>query len=279
MPPWDKGDEFVWDLNTKKRRVDRMSISDKTRKSLDKIGLTSYEIRTFTSLLKGGELTASDLSQKSGVPYSKIYEVLGTLEEKGWVGSDDSRPTKYFAKSPATALETTKQKKDSDFKENQNIILNELIPLYEKSGTSERPDIWVLSGTVNIVSKVLEMIDSCKNEVMIAIPRASEGLIKQALPKLRLLHDKGVDITILISDSLDKDALKSISRVATVKVKKGLFGGGIISDKRYVVILLGPEVSDSASADIVAIWADHAGLAGFAREYFEYLLKDSKKVS
>jgi len=279
LPPWDKGDEFVWDLNTKKRRVDRMSISDKTRKSLDKIGLTSYEIRTFTSLLKGGELTASDLSQKSGVPYSKIYEVLGTLEEKGWVGSDDSRPTKYFAKSPATALETTKQKKDSDFKENQNIILNELIPLYEKSGTSERPDIWVLSGTVNIVSKVLEMIDSCKNEVMIAIPRASEGLIKQALPKLRLLHDKGVDITILISDSLDKNALKAISRVATVKVKKGLFGGGIISDKRYVVILLGPEVSDSASADIVAIWADHAGLAGFAREYFEYLLKDSKKVS
>ena len=76
MPPWDKGETFVWDLNTKKKRLDRMSISDKTRKSLDKIGLTSYEIRTFTSLLKGGELTASDLSQKSGVPYSKIDEVL-----------------------------------------------------------------------------------------------------------------------------------------------------------------------------------------------------------
>jgi len=45
------------------------------------------------------------------------------------------------------------------------------------------------------------------------------------------------------------------------------------------VILLGPELSDSTSTDIVAIWADHAGLAGFAREYFEYLLKDSKKVS
>jgi hypothetical protein len=112
---------------------------------------------------------------------------------------------------------------------------------------------------------------------MIAVPRASEDLIKQALPKLRLLHDKGVDITILISDTIDKDSLKAISRVATVKVKKGLFGGGIISDKRYVVILLGPEVSDSSSVDIVAIWADHAGLAGFAREYFEYLLKDSKK--
>jgi sugar-specific transcriptional regulator TrmB len=278
LPPWDLGEPLVWDLNIKMAGLDRMSISDKTRKSLDKIGLTSYEIRTFTALLKAGEITASELSQKSGVPYSKIYEVLGTLEEKGWAGSDDSRPTKYFAKSPSTALDTTKQKKEQDFKENQNIILNELIPLYEKSGTSERPDIWVLSGTVNIASKVLEMVELCKNEVLIAIPKASEDLVKQALPKLRLLHDKGVNVTILTSDNLDKESLKAITRVAKVKVKKGLFGGGIISDKRYVVILLGPEVSDSTSADMVAIWADHAGLAGFAREYFEYLLKDSKEV-
>jgi sugar-specific transcriptional regulator TrmB len=255
-----------------------MSISDKTRKSLDKIGLTSYEIRTFSSLLKAGEITASDLSQKSGVPYSKIYEVLGSLEEKNWVGSDDSRPTKYFAKSPATALESTKQRLEAEFKENQNVVLSELVPLYEKSGTSERPDIWVLSGTVNIASKILEMVESCKNEVLIALPKASEDLVKQALPKLRLLHDKRVDITILTSDSMDKDSLKAISRVAKVKVKEGLFGGGIISDKRYVVILLGSEVGDSTSSDTVAIWADHAGLAGFARVYFEYLLKDAKGV-
>ena len=60
-----------------------MSISDGVRKSLEKIGLTSYEIRTYTSLVNSGELNASELSNKSGVPYSKIYEVLGTLEEKG----------------------------------------------------------------------------------------------------------------------------------------------------------------------------------------------------
>jgi sugar-specific transcriptional regulator TrmB len=254
-----------------------MSISDNTRKSLERIGLTSYEIRTYSSLLKAGELTASELSQKSGVPYSKIYEVLGSLEEKGWIGSDDSRPTKYFAKSPATALEVTKQKMESDFKENENVVLRELVPLYEKSGVSERPDIWVLSGIMNIASKILEMVDTCRNEVLIAFPKANETLVKQALPKLRLLHDKGVVITILVSDQTEKDSLKALSRVATVKVKKGLFGGGIISDKRYVVIVLGP-ISESSEAETVAIWADHAGLAGFAREYFEYLLKDAKSV-
>jgi len=255
-----------------------MSISDKTRKSLEKIGLTSYEIKTFSALLKTGELTASDLSQKSGVPYSKIYEVLGTLEEKSWIGSDDSRPTKYFAKSPSTGLETTKQKIESDFLQNQNIILNELVPLYEKSGVSEKPDIWVLSGAINITAKILEMVDACRNEVLIALPEAGEELVRQALPKLRSLHDKGVDITILTSDKIDKESVTAIKRVATVKIKQGLFGGGIISDKRYVVILLGPETVGEGSTDIVAIWADHAGLAGFARQYFEYLLKDSKEV-
>ena len=254
-----------------------MSISDKSRKALEKIGLTSYEIRTFSSLLKAGELTASDLSQKSGVPYSKIYEVLGILEEKGWIGSDDSRPTKYFAKSPATGIETTKQKMESEFKENQNIILNELVPLYEQSGTSEKPDIWVLSGKVNIAAKILEMVETCRNEVLIALPEAGEELVKQALPKLRLLHDKGVEITVLTSDKMNKESLKAISRVADVKVKEGMFGGGIISDKRYVVILLGPEMGTGDGAETVAIWADHAGLAGFARAYFENLLKDSKK--
>jgi len=103
-------------------------------------------------------------------------------------------------------------------------------------------------------------------------------IVKQALPKLRQLHDKGIKITILISDDFDKDSLKAISRVADVKLKEGLFGGGIISDKRYVVILLGPEISSSTSSEIVAIWADHAGLAGFAREYFDFLLKDAKKA-
>jgi len=255
-----------------------MSLSDKTRKALERIGLTSYEIKTYSALLKTGQINASDLSQKSGVPYSKIYEVLGTLEEKGWIGSDDSRPTQYFAKSPATAIETTKQNLETEFKRNESVIVKELTPLYEQSGTSERPDIWVLSGVVNIASKILEMVDSCRNEVMIAIPKVAEDLAKEALPKLRLLHDRGVDTTILVSEDVNSETLKSLSRVASVKIKKGLFGGGIISDKRYVVILLGEDLGISGSAEAVAIWADHSGLAGFAREYFEYLLKESKDV-
>jgi len=255
-----------------------MSVSDQTRKSMEKVGLTNYEIKSFVSLLKSGELTASDLSQKCGVPYSKIYEILGSLEEKGWIGSNDARPTKYFAKSPNTALQTTKQKAETNFGKNEKIILNDLSPIYEKSGVSERPDIWVVTGTMNIVNKIFELIESCKKEVLIAIPKAGEGLVKQALPKLRQLNEKGVKITILTSDKFDKEVTKGLNRLATLKSKKGLFGGGIIADKQYVVILLGPEISHSSTSEIVAICTDHVGLSSFASEYFEYLLKDATEI-
>lgn len=255
-----------------------MSISDKARKSLARMGLTGYEIKTFASLLASGGQTASETSQKSGVPYSKIYDVLGALEAKGWIGSDDSRPTKYLAKSPATGLDTTRQRMEEQFVLDKNVITGELVPLYEKSGTSEKPDIWVLSGTANITAKVLEMVDSCKKEVLVALPEASQELVSMALPKLRMLHDRGVGITVLTSDRTDAESLRAVSRVASVKVRAGLFGGGIISDQRYVVILLGSEIGGANTPEAVAIWADHAGLAGFAREYFEYLLKDAEQV-
>ena len=133
----------------------------------------------------------------------------------------------------------------------------------------------MLTGIINIAAKTIEMIESCRNEVMIALPNAEEKLIKKALPKLRSLHDRGAKITILISDKINKDHLTTISRFAKIKIKKDLFGGGVICDKRYVIILFGQM---SNFDELIAIWADHTGLAGFAREYFEYLLKDSKEI-
>jgi len=88
-----------------------MSVSDQTQKSLEKVGLTSYEIKSFVALIKSGENTASDLSKQCGVPYSKIYEVLSVLEEKGWIGSDKSRPQNILPNLPI--LHYKQQSKES----------------------------------------------------------------------------------------------------------------------------------------------------------------------
>ena len=52
-----------------------MIISDKSRKAMENLGLTGYEIKVYLSILEGGPAIASEISKLSGVPYSKIYEV------------------------------------------------------------------------------------------------------------------------------------------------------------------------------------------------------------
>lgn len=255
-----------------------MIFSDKTYKALNQMGLTASEIRAYAILLRTKEPTASELSREATIPYSKVYDVLSSLEEKGWVSSNNTRPTRYLAKSPSTGLDTTRQKHNADFAKYQEIILNEIGPLYKSSNSSEKPDILVLSGAA-IESKLLEVANSCRSDVMIAIPETGKTLVPRAMPRLQVLHDRGVNIRVLAPKGMNAEFLKSLSRVSTtIRIKKDLFGGGIISDNRYVMILLGPEHVGAEVSDTVAIWADHAGLAKFAAMYFEYLFDGSEAI-
>lgn len=253
-------------------------LSDKARKAMESLGLTDYEIRVYVSLLNDGTMTAQELSKKSGVPYSKIYEVVGKLEEKGWLASDSSRPTKFYPKSPSTALEAMRMRIESQVKENENVLVQELMSVYEKSGIKEKPEIWVLRGLYNIAAIVKEIIQNCEKELLLALPAVAEGVTKPLQPTLRTLHEKGVKITVLASESATMDTVKALSRIGEVRLKNSMFGGGVISDGRQVVILLGAEKSADNNYEPLAIWAEHTGLANFAKEYFEYLWKDAKAV-
>jgi sugar-specific transcriptional regulator TrmB len=250
-------------------------ISDKAKRAMEVIGLTSYEIKAYTTLLTEGSLTAQELSARSGVPYSKIYEVLGKLEEKGWIESDNSRPTKFYPRSPATALESMRMRIESEMKEAEGVIMSELMPLYNKSGIKERPEIWVLRGLYNIVAKVKEVILASEKELLIALPAVASSISKQMQPLLRELKDKGVRIAVIAAESTSEDILRALSRVADVRLKDSMFGGGVISDSKQVILLL---ASERLSNEPLAILAEHTGLASFAREYFNYLWQDAKQI-
>lgn len=243
---------------------------------MEQLGLTGYEIRVYVSLLEAGAMTASDISKKSGVPYSKIYEVLNTLEEKGWLESDSSRPQQFFPKSPSTALEFTKSKLETSFRESQTSIVNELMPIYTKSGIKERPEIWVARGVFNIAAKVNEVIQNSQQELLVALPQVAENFTKPLQPILRSMHERGIRIKILVSAKMNPETIKALSRFSEVRKRDGLFGGGVIGDGKHVVILLGENAGENpATVDPIAIWADHSGLAGFAKGYFQYLWNDT----
>ena len=52
-------------------------------KKLMRIGFSDYEARAYISLLKMNPATAYEVAKLSGIPSSKIYEVLSKLLERG----------------------------------------------------------------------------------------------------------------------------------------------------------------------------------------------------
>jgi len=252
-----------------------MSISDKSRKAMESLGLTGYEIRVYMALLEYGQMTAAAISKTASVPYSKIYEVLNSLEDNGRLESDSSRPQKFFPISPSTALDAMKMRMENVIRDNQNLIESELMLIYEKSGMKEKPEIWVVRGIYNIAAKVNEIIESAEQDLLIAMPQVAEEIARLTQPLLRTTHERGVKITVLASEETSQETVKMISRVANVRLKDNMFGGGVIGDSRQVVILLSEGRSENGSFEPIAIWAEHPGLARFAKDYFQYLWTDA----
>ena len=84
---------------------------------LEKASLSSYEIKAYITLLKGKDLTAREICNRSTVPYGRIYEVLEDLYKKGMILIQESRPKIYNSISFNKALKNlisyrSKERKD-----------------------------------------------------------------------------------------------------------------------------------------------------------------------
>jgi HTH-type transcriptional regulator, sugar sensing transcriptional regulator len=114
---------------------------------LKKIGLTEGEIKVYSALLDLGESTRTELSKKSSISPSKIYDVANRLLEKGIISSVKKNNIIHFsAANPEKIKDFIKQKEEGIEKEKS--LVDEVLPLllskYQK--TEAQTDIEVFYG-------------------------------------------------------------------------------------------------------------------------------------
>jgi sugar-specific transcriptional regulator TrmB len=245
-----------------------MSLSERAESALEQLGLTGSEVKAYVALLKGGTMTANDVSRAARIPYSKVYDSLKSLHAKGWVEEQKSRPVVFTARPPDTALEELRTKQQTDRKEKEKLVMDELMAIYAKTGEQERPDLWVMRGTSEIYSRVKNLLLNCRTELLVALPPQVIPFMDQMEPLLGALKEKGVKTEVLTSPDAPEKSLEQLSKYAEVRTRKTMYGGGLVSDSREVVLLL---AGGEQSALPLAIWASHHGLASFAKDYFEFL--------
>src|SRR6267143_2085099 len=185
-----------------------MSVTERTRRALKDFGLTEYEVKAYIALVESGPMPASQLSTTAAIPYSKIYEILSNLERKGWVESQQGRPSKYFAKPPSMALDASRARMENTLKSSQTEALSELEPLYELKGVQERPDIWIVRGQNNIVDRIRETLGRTRRELLVAMPIVPESVISLATPLLSLMSSRVIKVSVMVPSMTSNDVIR-----------------------------------------------------------------------
>ena len=87
-----------------------MIIKDEFLSRLRKIfDLNLYEVKVWTALLSRGVSTAGELSNISDVPRSRTYDILESLEKKGFIVMRLGKPIKFVALKPEEVVERVKR--------------------------------------------------------------------------------------------------------------------------------------------------------------------------
>jgi len=253
----------------------RETVSERVIKTLKELGLTDYEVYTYLALIQHGELSAGEISKRTSIPYSKIYSVLENLERKGWVEVGSGRPKLYYPRAPSEALRAETMRQERRLKEQEELIVSELQPVYEGREIKERPEIWIIRGEENISARLREMLMNTKRELMVALPLAHKGFLEPFLPALKSLMDKKTKILLLTTPESLKALPSYVPNLAETRRREEMFGGGMVIDGREAILFLGDSHSTKT---LLAIWSDHVELTQIAKIYFQHLWETAKSV-
>ncbi len=194
--------------------------------TLNDLGLSDYEARVYRALLSAGSATAKELSLASDVPMGRVYDVLGSLEKHSLVRSQESsRPKKYVAVEPETALERLVDDKRRELEqeiERYEEIANDLQERLESNEPVEDRFWTAAVGAEDSVDLLLERIDSSRDSISIVVGDLSPQLDPDTvgdsvLDALLEAVDEGVKVKMLVSpDVIDKLGADVQNRYAEV---------------------------------------------------------------
>ena len=197
---------------------------------LKSLGFKEYESRVFLVLLKGSQLSASEIAKEAKIIRNSIYDILKTFVDKGYCNEIETNSVlKYELIDPEIILDKLQRNFSRKRTEEDNILQDtflKLKPLYKTNIISgkDRLHVELIRGyNQHREAKFVDLLKSAKKEILFMI---------------RLEH--------FVSDELDTNAKKFFQRGGVIrsvyeagkkiKVKKDLkIVDGTIDDLSRIV--------------------------------------------
>src|SRR3989304_4630100 len=132
-------------------------LNEKLIYDLKKFGLNEYEAKAYLTLTIFGPLSASYISNKSGVPQTKVYEIMHALLSKSLIEMWDSRPIRFKAVNISNALKNLiddKERRIEELKVKSQTIVSRIKPY----NYSDNYQMWVSKGKRSFFEKLSEIL-------------------------------------------------------------------------------------------------------------------------
>jgi len=236
---------------------------------LTKLGFSEYEAKAYIALLKEQPLTAYEIAKKSGIPTSKIYEVIKKLECRYTIQSVHGERSKmYIPLSPEEFIQGFR----SAIEDNLQAVKEELKDIKTGMDTSYT---WHIKDYDGLIHKAKRMIDTARSSILLSTWPPEIKLLAESLYRA---EDTGIKIAIIHYGAANvKIKQLYIHPVEdTVYAEKGGRGFTMVVDSKEALngMIIGNKVE--------AIWSMNEGFLvmadGFIRHDI-YQMKTMKRLN
>ncbi|MFA4886852.1 MAG: helix-turn-helix domain-containing protein [Candidatus Nanoarchaeia archaeon] len=264
-----------------------MLSEDSLKKLRSAFNLNIYEVKVWTALLSKGVATAGELSDMSNVPRSRSYDVLESLEKKGFIIMKLGRPIRYLAVEPQEIIKRVKKGlKERSEQEIQSVekvqttdVFSELSLLYKQGIEHIDPSTIAgcFRGRNNTYDHILSLAGNASKEILIAT--TADGLVRKLeymKAGFKKLHNNNVDIKIAapLKTESAKQAAKELAEFATIK-DLDLNSRFVLIDNKDLIFMISHDKEVHESED-TGIWVNTPFFAATLKSFFNTLWNNKK---
>ncbi|NUB93223.1 TrmB family transcriptional regulator [Haloterrigena sp. SYSU A121-1] len=172
---------------------------------LQELALKEYEATALAHLLSAGRTTAPDIAAATGIPKARIYGVLESLANYGFIKVIPGRPKHYQPKSPTTILDRATENRRQEYEDYcaelesmREQFLAEFQPLYEQADEA-------VSSTAELFH-VVDVGDPSETETRQLYRNASDSIyvitnsfayFEDIEPGIEAALERGIDVSVL----------------------------------------------------------------------------------
>ncbi len=153
--------------------------------TLEEAGLSPYEAEAYVGLLELGAASATEVAEAGEIPAPRVYDVLRSLENRGYVETYEQDTLRARAHSPADVLADLRERA-----ERMETAADEVEDRWEQPALeSEHPS--VVKRLRTVIERAERFIERANTQVLVSV---TPDHYRELQPALAAAHDRGVSV-------------------------------------------------------------------------------------